>query len=201
MKWIVWIGMANVAVSSVACVPDLQTADPPCSGKSISYDQAPASFKTSELEDALLQYEALTGRWEADIVCPPDKPPARTLDFVVEAGPRSETRFSTGCGDAGQAATSCQVSLTSKDFPDLNGQSAKLDVEFLVGPYKVRATQLLDPSYDPSVDFISMGVQIDLKNAVSGWVTYGFHPFRDSDGTKVQYGYDCDWTEPRKLAP
>jgi hypothetical protein len=196
------IGIASAVLLSVACVPEMQPAVPDCTSQSVPYDSAPESFKTAELEDAIVQYEALAGQWAADIVCPPDRPPARTLVLSIATRPRSEIQFATGCGVDGEASTHCQVSLTGEDFPELNGQSTQFDVSFWSRwNYKVLATQLLDPSYDPSFDFISLAVGVETTNVVSGWLTYAFQPRRNGDGSMTEEFYDCPWTNARRVGP
>jgi hypothetical protein len=202
MRRVLWIGVvAYAALSPVACSPELQPAAPPCNATSISYDEAPESFKTSQLEDAIAQYEALAGGWTADIVCPPDRPPARALDFAVETRPRREIEFFSGCGTEGDAVTSCQINLSGQDFPELSGQSENFDIGFLVAPYKVIAVQSLQPPRDSSLYSIWMRVTIEMDNTVSGVLTYGFAPYRNADGSMTQNGYDCNWTNARRITP
>jgi hypothetical protein len=202
MTRMLWIGIASSALLPVACVPELQPDVPDCTGECVGYDSAPESFKTPELEDAIVQYEALAGQWTADIVCPPDQPLARTLGFSVATRPRSEIQFHTGCGGGVEVSTHCQVSLTGEDFPELSGQSAEFDVAFLyVWNYKVAATQLLDPSYDPSFAAISLMLGVETTNVVSGLLAYVLQPHRTGDVSITQEGYRCPWTNARRGGP
>jgi len=212
------IGAACVPVLLVACIPELQPEYPPSDqscdggGQALSYDDAPESFKTPELEDAILLYEALTGEWAVDLACPPDEPPARTLHLAVETKPRSEIRFVANCQGRKAVVTSCGVSLSGAGFPELNGQSVALDVLFLPGP-GVCAGQVypeldyqcgpenLDSSYDPSLAFVAMALAVDSTNAVSGALIYGSQPFQTPQGGMAQQGYDCRWASARRVDP
>jgi hypothetical protein len=207
----VWIPAAHFALLLVGCSPELQPVDPPCSrGKPVSYDDAPESLKTPELLDAMARYEALAGEWTVTLICPPDKPPARGLRFTIETRPLNQWKFWQICGGGEDATTTCRVSFSSPDFPELNGQSAEFDVLLLLEPgYQVCvgralpeqglcAPQNLDPSYNPSWDFLSLSLAVDSTNAVSGTLIYGFRPYATSQGQMTQEGYDCRWTNARR---
>jgi hypothetical protein len=201
MTRMLWIGMVSSALLPVACVPEMQPDVPDCTSQSVAYDSAPESFKTPELEDAIVQYEALAGQWAADIVCPPDRAAAGALVLSVATRPRGDIQFHTGCVE-GYASTHCEVSLTGEAFPELSGQSAEFDVGFLARwNYKVLATQVLDPSYDPSFAFISLAVGVETTNVVSGWLTYALQPQRTGDVSTTQQGYLCPWTNARRVGP
>lgn len=87
------------------CIPDLQPAQPCEPGASVAYADAPESLKTPELLAPVATYEALAGEWAVDVVCPPDKPPAKSLHFTVETRPLSEWKYWSVCGGGGEAAT------------------------------------------------------------------------------------------------
>jgi hypothetical protein len=161
----------SCAVFLAACVPELQPEEVPCTQDSVPYDQAPDSWRTPQLEEAIARYEALAGRWRAGILCPPDQPTARSFDFVIQVKPRSEIHFSTGCGLGETAVTTCQVELSSQDLPELDGQSKEFSVAFHGGRVKVALEQLLDPSYAPGLYVLMMVVEVDATGVVSGWLT------------------------------
>jgi hypothetical protein len=209
--------VAYATILAVACIPDLQPMDPPprCDGgQTISYDDASDSLKTPQLEDAITQYEALAGQWTVDVICPSDSAAARRLEFAVQTSPSSEIEFRPLCVGGQTAVTSCTISFSGQGFPELSGQSADFDVRFLPSPGakfcvgRIRPEldnlcdlQNLDPSYDPSLSLLALGLAVDSTNAVSGTLIYGFQPYQNPGGGMTQEGYNCGWTNARRVAP
>jgi len=201
---------------SIACVPDLQPQYPQSQcvdgGQRLSYDDAPDSLKTHQLDDTIVQYSALAGQWEVDIRCPPDSPAARTLGFVVETRPRRDIGFQPLCSGGIEAVTKCRVSFSGQDFPELAGQSSEFDVLLSPGSGMcigrlypeadyACAPQKLDPSYDSTWDFLAAGFTLDSTNALSGYLNYGFKPYQNAQGGMSQAGYDCTSTSAVRVGP
>jgi hypothetical protein len=190
----------GVLVCLASCVPELEPAVPPCDAQRTPYDLEPEKYKTPELEDAIVQYQALAGRWVADFACPPASAAVKTLTFAIETRPRSEIVFWSGCGAGTSAVTTCRAGLSGPDFAGLDGQSTELAVAFLPnGIHKLVGGGDLDASYDTSLDSVRLSVGVDMENAVVGWLTYALQPHINSDGSGSQAFYECSWANARRV--
>jgi hypothetical protein len=198
---------ALLIVLLCACVPDLQPQVPPGSqcvdaGQRVSYADAPESLKTEQLEDAFVQYAALGGQWAVEVRCPADSATARTLDFSVETRSRGDIYFQPLCSGDVAAVTKCRISFSGQGFPELAGQSSEFDVLLSPGP-KVNlgrlspgadyplGSQMMNPSYDSTLDFLSVEFAVDSTSALRSVLVYGFKPYQNSQGGMSQTGYDC----------